>query len=81
MSLTVLTVMLIFITIYGVPVREPDEGTGVHLFQIWLALEVLAVIFFAFTWLPKAPKHAVFILVLQVGAALLPMSIVFFLNL
>ncbi len=81
MSLTVLAIMLISIAMFGVPVREADEGTGAHLFQIWMVLEVLLVAFFAIKWLPGAPKQVLMVLALQIAAALLPMGIVFFLNL
>jgi hypothetical protein len=38
--------IVMYITIFGI-VREADEGTGAHLFQLWLALEPLMVGFFA----------------------------------
>ncbi len=68
--------LVIYITVFGI-VREEDEGTGAHLFQLWLVLEPLMVGFFAVTWLPRAPKKALFILALQIIAALLPISVVF----
>ncbi len=80
-SLTLLAAMLIGIEMFGVPVREADEGTGAHLFQIWLALEVLMVVFFAVKWLPQRHMQALLVLTIQIVAALLPMSIVFFLKL
>lgn len=80
-SLAVFAIMLVTIAMSGPPVHEADEGTGAHLFQIWLVLEVFMVAFFAFTWLPRRPTQALFILVIQIVAMLLPMSIVFFLKL
>ncbi len=68
------------ITVFGIA-REEDEGIGAHLFQLWLVLEPLMVGFFAVTWLPRAPAQALFIMVLQISTALLPISIVFSLNL
>ena len=47
--------VIIFISIYGI-VREKDEGTAAHLFQLWLVLEPLMVGFFAVKWLPRARK-------------------------
>ncbi|MFA5954484.1 MAG: hypothetical protein WC817_03060 [Patescibacteria group bacterium] len=58
-------------------VREKDEGVGAHLFQLWLLIEPFMVGYFAIRWLPRAPKQAVTILVIQVLAALLPISTVF----
>jgi len=72
--------IVIYISIFGI-VRQEDEGTGAHLFQLWLALEPLMVGFFAVKWLPQAPKQALIILVLQIVAAILPISMVFSLNL
>ena len=81
MSLTALTIMIIRIVMFGVPVREVDEGTGAHLFQIWLVLEVLFLSFFVIKWLPLAPKQVLKVLALQIVTALMPMAIVFFLKL
>ncbi|MBI3627134.1 MAG: hypothetical protein HY220_00055 [Candidatus Sungbacteria bacterium] len=81
LSFAVFAAMLIYIGIAGIPVRETDEGTGAHLFQIWLVLEVLMVAFFALKWLPKMPKSALLVLMLQIAALSLPMSIVFSLKL
>ncbi|OGD32483.1 hypothetical protein A3C91_02530 [Candidatus Azambacteria bacterium RIFCSPHIGHO2_02_FULL_52_12] len=72
--------LVIYVTAFGI-VREEDEGIGAHLFQLWLVLEPLAVGFFAVTWLSRAPKQALFILALQIVAALLPISVVFSLKL
>ena len=57
MSLIVLAMFFIGFAMFGVPHREADEGTAAHLFQIWLALEVLMIAFFATKWVPRAPKH------------------------
>lgn len=83
MSLAVLAYILSYLALQGVPAPEPDadEGTGAHLFQIWLVLEPFMLGFFAFKWLPREPKEALIILALQIVAALLPISIVFSLKL
>lgn len=72
--------LIIYITIFGI-VREEDEGTAAHLFQLWLVLEPLMVGFFAVKWLQRARKEALIILALQIIAALLPISVVFYLKL
>src|SRR3989344_1630640 len=72
--------LLIYITLFGI-VREADEGTAAHLFQLWLVLEPLMLGYFAFKWLPREPKHALHILALQIATALLPISVVFSLGL
>jgi len=78
--LAFLAYIVLFISFFGV-VREKDEGTAAHLFQLWLVLEPFMLGFFAFKYLPRAPKQALLILVLQIVAALLPISAVFSLKL
>jgi hypothetical protein len=63
------------------PVRQPDETTAAHLFQILMPAQVPIVAFFAVTWLPRAPRQALTVLALQVGAALAIFAVVFMLGL
>ena len=72
--------LVIHISTFGV-VREKDEGIGAHLFQLWLVLEPCMLGFFAGKYLRVARKEALIILTLQVVAALLPISVVFFFKL
>ena len=74
------TYIIIFISIFGI-VRKEDEGIAAHLFQLWLVCEPFLVGFFAVKWLPRARKEALIILALQALAALLLLSVVFFLKL
>jgi hypothetical protein len=78
--LILFTYLVIFISTFGIVWAE-DEGTGAHLFQLWLVLEPFMVGYFAVKWLPRAPKPALIILGLQILAALLPISVVFLLKL
>jgi hypothetical protein len=59
-------------------VRQPDEGTGAHLFQILMPAQLLIIAFFAISWIPKKPKSALQVLVLQGCAALAVLAIVYF---
>ncbi len=70
LSSAVLGIFLFAIAIFGPPAREPDEGAGAHLFQIWLVLELFSILFFAVKWLPKKPRQAFAILLVQIAAAL-----------
>ncbi len=72
--------LVAYIAIYGI-VRKEDEGAGAHLFQLWLVLEPFMLGFFAIKWLPREPKRALLILVLQIVIALLPIFVVFYFNL
>ena len=80
MSLAALTVVLVHVAIYGV-IHEADEGTAAHLFQLLMAAQLPIIAFFAIKWLPRAPKPTLWVLSLQVGAALASMAPVFFLGL
>lgn len=59
-------------------VRQPDEGTAAYLFQILMPTQLVIIVFFAISWLPKKPKQASQVLALQVGAALAVLAVVFF---
>jgi hypothetical protein len=80
MSFAALAVVLVHITRFGVA-REVDEGTAAHIWQLLMAAQVPIVAFFAIKWLPRTPKQALLVLALQVGAALVALAPVFFLNL
>ena len=80
MSLAALAVVLGHVVLFGA-VREADEGTAAHIWQILMAAQVPVVAFFAIKWLPRTPKQALVVLALQAGAALAALAPVFFLNL
>ncbi len=62
-------------------IREPDEGTAAHLWQLLMAGQLPVLLFFAIKWLPRAPRQTLYVLALQAGAALASMAPVFFLDL
>jgi len=86
MSLTAIGV-LCGAAIYGILngahgiIREPDEGTAAHLWQLLMAGQLPVLLFFAIKWLPRAPRQTLYVLALQAGAALASMAPVFFLGL
>jgi len=43
-----------------------DEGLGAHLFQLWLPLEAIIVMYFSVKWLPKERKEAFPIFIIQI---------------
>jgi len=51
-------------------VRETDEGTAAHLWQLLMVAQVPTVAFFAITWLPQAPRPALLVLGLQAALVL-----------
>ena len=62
-------------------IRQPDEGTAAHLWQLLMAGQLPVLLFFAVKWLPRAPKQTLYVLALQAGAALASMAPVYLLNL
>ena len=80
LSLTALALVLGHFAVYGV-VREADEGAIAHLWQILMAAQVPVLAFFAFRWLPRAPRPALGVLALQAGAVLAAIAPVAYFNL
>ena len=80
MSITALAMVLGYLAVNGV-VREPDEGTAAHVWQLLMAGQVPIIAFFATKWLPTTTRQALLVLVLQVGAALGAAAPVFLLDL
>jgi hypothetical protein len=62
----------------GTLIRQPDEGTAAHLFQLLMPLQLFVIIWFAASWLPKRPRSAALVLSLQGAAFLAVVSIVYF---
>jgi hypothetical protein len=80
MSFAALALVLGHVALFGA-VREADEGTAAHLWQLLMAGQIPIVAFFVLKWLPQAPRQALLVLALQSGAALAALAPVFFLNL
>jgi hypothetical protein len=80
MSCAVLLMLVYFFARFGI-VHEPDEGTAAHLFQILMAGQIPIVGYFVVTWLPRFPKPALQVLVLQAAAALAAMAPVYYFKL
>jgi len=80
MSFAALATVLAHVVMFGI-VREADEGTAAHIFQLLMIAELPIVAFFAVQWLPRIPRPALQVLALQVGAALAALAPVFFLDL
>ena len=79
MSFAALALVLGHVAMFGA-VREADEGTAAHLWQLLMAGQVPVVAFFAITWLPRSPRQALLVLALQAGAAFAALAPVFLLN-
>jgi hypothetical protein len=46
-------------------VSQADEGTEAHLFQLLMPVQLVVMAYFAVTWLPRAPRQTMPVLVLQ----------------
>jgi len=72
MSAVALAIVLGYAAMFGTA-RQADEGAAAHTWQLLMAGQVPVVAFFAIKWLPTAPKQALPVLTLQLGAALAAM--------
>lgn len=79
MSLGALATVLAFIALHGTA-PQADEGAAAHIWQILMAAQVPVILFFAAKWLPRSPREAFPVLLLQAGAALAAMAPVFLLH-
>jgi hypothetical protein len=80
MSLAILVMVVTTLGVSGVA-RPADEGTAAHLFQIWLVIEVVAVAAFAVEWLPRRPRAALSVLIVQMLCASAACAPVFYFRL
>ena len=80
MSFAALSTVLGHVAMFGV-VREADEGAAAHLFQLLMVAQLPIVAYFAIKWLQQAPREALQILALHLGAGLAALAPVFFFNL
>jgi hypothetical protein len=85
MSLSALTMVLIALAIGlaqgGHIVRDPDEGSIAHIWQLLMTIQMPIVLFFAVKWLRRAPGQSLRILGLQAAAWLASCAPVYFLHL
>ena len=80
MSIAALVVVFVAVA-FSSAVREADEGTAAHLWQLLVAGQWPVVAFFAFKWLPRGPRAALPVLALQAVALLAALAPVYFLHL
>ena len=79
MSIAALVTVLYHIAMFGIA-REPDEGAAAYIWQLLMAGQVPVVAFYAVKWLPRAPRTALQVLAVQVGAALAALAPVYWLG-
>ena len=81
MSLVALSLVGIAVALNGVNgARQPDEGAFAHLWQLMMAGQLPVIAWFAIKWLPRSPKEALPVLVLQAIAGIAAAAPVFLLG-
>ena len=58
-------------------VSQADEGIEAHLFQLLMPVQLAVIAYFAFSWLPRAPRAAMTVLVLQIALTIALFAAVF----
>lgn len=53
-----------------------EEGTPARLFQLGVLAQAVVITLFAIRWLPRAPREAAIVLVLQLAAAAIPILVI-----
>jgi hypothetical protein len=79
MSMAAFGMVLVHTFMFGVT-READEGTAAHVFQLLMIAQAPFALAFAITWIPKATKNTIYILTMQIAAALVAVFAVVFLT-
>jgi len=79
MSFCAFATVLVYVALFGAA-RQADEGTAAHIWQILMAGQIPIIVFFAIKWLPRTPKQALLVLMLQGGAALMALAPVYLLR-
>jgi hypothetical protein len=69
MSLCAFVVVIAHLATTGVA-READEGNAAHLWQLLMAGQLPVIGFFAIRWLPRRPRQALLVLVLQAAGGI-----------
>jgi hypothetical protein len=81
MSVTALALLLGSIAVRSGVVRDSDEGAIAHTWQLLMTAQLPLLAYFVIRWLPRAPRQTLYVLALQIGAALAAVAPVYFLGL
>lgn len=81
MTLTIVVAGAVHAVQVGGIVREPDEGTAAHLFQLLIPAEVPIIVAFLATQLPRDRRWTLRIFAVQAAAAMALVGAVFILGL
>jgi hypothetical protein len=62
------------IILFGI-VRDADEGAVAHIQQLLMVRQLPMLAYFVIRWLPRAPRHTLYVLAIQIGVALAALSL------
>ena len=74
-----LSLVVRYVGIHGA-VSEADEGIEAHLFQLLMPVQLVAMAYFALTWLPRSSRWAMVVLALQIAAAIAVLAAVYWVD-
>ena len=60
--------------------RPQDERAPARIFQLLILLQVPIVAYFALKWLPRSPRQALLVMLLQVSAAIAAVATIMWLE-
>jgi hypothetical protein len=78
-SAFLLLLILRYVALYG-PLRQADEGTEAHLFQLLMPVQLAVMAYFALTWLPRPTRGTRPVLALQAIAAAAVLAAVYWIE-
>ena len=81
LALSVAALALVLGHVASGGVREADEGTAAHLWQLFMALQLPLIALFAVIWLPQSPRSGLAVLALLVGIVLANLAALSYFNL
>jgi len=76
MSVVSLALVLVSASVFGTEQNE-DEGAAARIFQLLMVAQMPIVAYFAIRWLPKRPRAALLVLVVQDIAWLAALGVLF----
>ncbi len=78
-ALGALTLPFLLVAILG-PDPTGDEGAAAHTWQLLMAAQAVAIVFFLAKWLPREPKQTLTVFALQAFVFIIPMIPVYMLE-
>ena len=81
LSLSIAALALVLGHVASGGVREADEGTAAHIWQLLMATQVPLVALFAIVWLPRAPREAALVLAVLIAVVLANLAALSYFNL